>query len=66
MLSISGRCIKALGRRNQLKMTGLTFGGRVQRAEKRRLQKEKEAAALRLKMLKLMLGEKIEKPNRKG
>lgn len=44
-----------MGRRNQLKMTGLTLDGRVERAENRRLQQEEQARKLRLALASLCL-----------
>lgn len=47
--------VKSMGRRNQLKMTGLSVSGRVERAEQKRLEQQEEARKQRLALLDFML-----------
>lgn len=44
-----------MGRKNQVKMTGLTVSGRVERAAKRKFQKEEDIRRRRLAVLEFML-----------
>jgi len=46
---------ETMGRKNQLKMTGLTVASRVERAAQRRLEKEEAARRMRLNLLKFLV-----------